>query len=384
MMRSRLGVWPPLSPGVYARARRRELPFPLDRADCRLFSRARHGLWTALQALGLEPGDEVLVPAYHHGSEVETLVQLGLTCRFYAGDGSLAPDEAELESLRTPRTRALYLIHYLGFPQDASRWRRWADERALLLVEDAAQAWLASSAGTPVGTLGDLSLFCLYKTFGLPDGAAVLSRVPPQPPERRAALAVGVLTRRHAAWLMERSAILTAAGTSFRRERPYEPSADFALGDPGTPPSVATSLLLPRLAVSRAAARRRANYGALLQELGESVPEPFAMLPEGASPFAFVFESDHRDEVVAHFRRRGIGAYPFWLACRTLSWNRGPAAARGGVARSPGADFECGRSHRLRGPRWTNGVLASPSARPDRHSTRRRRRSREEPCSGAA
>lgn len=314
MIGSRLGVWPPLPPSASVRRRRRALPFPLDQADCRLFSRARHGLWAALQALGLERGDEVLVPAYHHGSEIEALVQLGLTCRFYGGDEALAPDEAELEALRTPRARALYLIHYLGFPQDAARWRRWADERGLLVVEDAAQAWLATSSGAPVGTLGDLSLFCLYKTFGLPDGAAILSGIPPRVPERRPPLGLGVLARRHAAWLMERSRVLASAGAALRRERPYEPSLDFALGDPGTRPSAATRFLLPRIADSQAAARRRANYGALLEELREAVPAPFNVLPEGASPFAFLFESDHRDEIVQHFRERGIGAYPFWLA----------------------------------------------------------------------
>ena len=314
MIRSRLGVWPPLPPGAYVRRVRKELPFPLDRDECRLFSKARHGLWAGLQALGLSPGDEVLVPAYHHGSEIEALVQLGLTCRFYAGNEALAPDEAELESLCTPKVRALYLIHYLGFPQDAPRWRRWADDRGLLLVEDAAQAWLATSAGAPVGTDGDLSFFCLYKTVGLPDGAAILSRVPPQSPERSSGLGVSVLARRHAAWLMERSALLAAAGGRLRRERAYEPSLDFALGDPGTPPSGATRFLVRRIADPKVADERRANYAALLEELGEAVPAPFSSLHPGASPFAFLFETERRDDVIARFRERGIGAYPFWLA----------------------------------------------------------------------
>ena len=314
MMPSRLGVWPPLPLRAYAQAPRRELPFPLDRTDCQLFSKARHGLWAALPALGLESGDEVLVPAYHHGSEIEALIQIGLTCRFYGGDEALAPDEAELESLTTPRTRALYLIHYLGFPQEVSRWRRWADERELLLVEDAAQAWLAASAEGPVGTLGDLSLICLYKTFGLPDGAAVLSRVPPRLSDRRPPLGAGVVARRHAAWLMERSSIMSSAGTRIRRERIYEPSVDFELGDPSALASKATRFLLPRIADPVAAALRRANYDALLEELRDVVPSPFAELPEHASPWGFLLESNAREEVVQHFRARGIGAYAFWLA----------------------------------------------------------------------
>jgi dTDP-4-amino-4,6-dideoxygalactose transaminase len=113
---------------------------------------------------------------------------------------------------------------------------------------------------------------------------------------------------------MERSALVTAAGTGLRHEQPYEPLLDFALGDPWTPPSVATRFLLPRIADPEAAARRRMNYEAILRELGQAVPAPFGVLPEGASPFAFLFETERREEVVRRFQANGIGAYPFWLA----------------------------------------------------------------------
>ena len=186
---TRLSVWPPLPPSVHLR-RRRELPFPLREEGCRLFALGRHALWHGVRALGLEPRDEILVPAYHHGSEVEALTRAGLACRFYGGSDGLQPDESELEALIGPRTRALFLIHYLGFPQELARWRRWCDERDLLLIEDAAQAWLAHCDGVPVGSVGDLAIFCLYKTYGVPDGAALVSRRPPAQPSRRASLGV--------------------------------------------------------------------------------------------------------------------------------------------------------------------------------------------------
>ena len=83
---------------------------------------------------------------------------------------SLEPDGGELDALVGPSTRALHITHVLGFPAAAPRWRRWCDERGLLLIEDAAQAWLAADpqSGEPVGSWGDLSVFCLYKTAGLP------------------------------------------------------------------------------------------------------------------------------------------------------------------------------------------------------------------------
>jgi perosamine synthetase len=133
-------VWPSLPPDLYLRRRSPYRPFPLDRPECRLYSRARHALWAGCAAIGLRPGDEVLAPAYHHGSEIEVLVRAGLRVRFFDVDDTLEPDPDVLERSLTPAVRALYLIHYLGLPQDAARWRTWCDERGLMLVEDAAQA----------------------------------------------------------------------------------------------------------------------------------------------------------------------------------------------------------------------------------------------------
>ncbi len=144
---SRLNVWPPLPFELYTRRPSKRLPFPLEEPDCRIFSLARHGLFMGIKALGLEPGDEVLVPAYHHGSEIEALVRAGIVCRFYDVGQRLEPDEKELEALLDTPVRALFLIHYLGLPQNAARWRAWCDEHGLLLIEDAAQAWMSSSGG---------------------------------------------------------------------------------------------------------------------------------------------------------------------------------------------------------------------------------------------
>src|SRR4051794_34875035 len=107
-----IAVAPPLPPGAYFRRRRRSLPFPLEEEAHRVFARARHGLFHGLRALGLGSGDEVLAPAYHHGSEIETLRRAGLRCRFYDCDEQLAPRTQDLEALLRPATRALYLTHY--------------------------------------------------------------------------------------------------------------------------------------------------------------------------------------------------------------------------------------------------------------------------------
>lgn len=308
-----LGVWPPLPPDVYLRQPAKALPFPLQEPTCRVFAWARQALWHGVQAVGLVPGDVVLMPAYHHGSEVEALARAGLVSRFYEGAEDLQPDERELEALLGPRVRALYLIHYLGFPQDALRWRRWCDERRLLLVEDAAQAWLGSVAGRPVGSYGDLAVFCLYKTFGLPEGAAVVSNSPLPSPRPNPRLGVADLARRHGAWLEQRSASLAALAARMRRSpMAYRAERDFALGDPDDGPWASLRFLLPRISDPHAAAQRRDNYRRLLDELGDRVRPPFDALADGASPFAFPFHTDRKAALLERLAGHGIRGLDFW------------------------------------------------------------------------
>jgi perosamine synthetase len=324
-----LSVRPPLPPGVLARRRPADPPFPLGDDRCRLYSRARHGLYAGLQALALRPGDEVLVPSWHHGSEIEALVRGRLALRWYGTPETLEPDADELEALLGPRTRALYLVHYLGFPQRAAWWRRWCDERGLLLFEDAAQAWLASSDGRPVGSDGDLAIFCLYKTIGLPDGAALIMAGEPPPPPTAPAGAGHPLLRRHAAWLTSRSAPLGALELRLAADRNgYDPREDFDLGRPDSAPCHDTLLVLARAAERTAADRRRANYLALLDAVGDLVPAPFDRVPDGASPFAFPVSVTDKASLLERLDRCRIRALDFWsVAHPALPAGVFPAAA---------------------------------------------------------
>jgi perosamine synthetase len=301
----------PLPPTVWLRAGARQMPFPLDQPGCRLFSRARHGLHRALVEL-VPSGGEVLVPAYHHGSEVEAVGRAGLAPVFYEGGPRLEPDEDELEALLTPRTRALHLVHCLGLPQDARRWRRWCDERGLLLVEDAAQAWLATDDGRPVGAQGDISIWCLYKTFGLADGAALLTRQPTNgviPGSGRGLFWAGM---EHVLWLATRTRSVAWAAD---RRAPRIGTIEYTigLGEPAAP-TRATLAALPRVVDPSAAEIRRANYRRCLELLPERVAAPFADLPDGASPFMFPAVFQDKPKALEHLRWARIRALNFWTA----------------------------------------------------------------------
>jgi perosamine synthetase len=313
MTARRLSIWPGLPLGVYLRRRRsRRLPFPLEEAGCRIFSRGRQALWHGVRAVGLRPGDVVLAPAYHHGAEIEALARAGLVPRFYEATASLEPDEQELDALLSADIRALHLTHYFGFPQNVDRWRRWCDERGLLLLEDAAQAWLATVEGVPVGSHGDVSIFCLYKTFGLPDGGAVVVRGTVPTGTGRQRLGVGPIARRHAAWLAGRSGTAFALADRLRAPTGEWSDEEFALGELDAGPSTAVRFLLRRLVDENVARVRRANYQLLLDKLGTQVLGPFAELPAGASPFSFPLETERKAEVVTELFDHGIAAADWW------------------------------------------------------------------------
>lgn len=308
----RLAALPALSPAVYLR-RPRPPSFPLAERGATVYARARHGLWHGVRALGLVPGDAVLAPSYHHGSEIEALLRAGLELRFYEATPSLEPDEAELESLLDPTVRALYLVHTLGFPVRAEHWRSWADRRGLLLLEDAAQAWPARTGATAAGAVGDLAIFCLYKTLPVPDGGVLLLRrghaPPPEARRRRSAKAI---LRSHAHWLASRSGLAAALGKARRPHAAYQSEKDFDLGDAGTPPHALTLRILARLDPEEAATRRREHYQILLERLGHLVAAPFDVLPDGASPFAFPVAVDDKGGLLRRLDAERIVAIDFW------------------------------------------------------------------------
>lgn len=306
-----ISVWPPIPPSVIVRRPRSQLPFPLDRSGCRLFLRARHGLWQALRGHELEAGDEVLVPEFHHGSEVEALIRAGLQVRFYRCDERLEPDLEHLTSLHTARVRILYLIHYLGFPQDAARWRRWADEHRLLLVEDAAQAWLSERDGAPTGSIGDVAIFCLYKTLGLSDGGAVVSSRPFASSAGARPLGLRSLRTGAERWLRQRLDIARTVGRF--SYTPFDPDRDsLDLGDPSAPPSRAAAFVVAREADRAIAAARRANYRILLHELPDRVAAAFSQLPDGASPLQYPIDVADKVGVLARLARAGVEAANVW------------------------------------------------------------------------
>jgi dTDP-4-amino-4,6-dideoxygalactose transaminase len=293
------------------------MPFPLDR-EHRLYSRARLGLWHGVRALGLVEGDAVLAPAYHQGAEIEAFVRAGLECRFYETDELLRPQSEALDRLLTEDVKALHVIHYWGFPQDTREWRSWCDERGLFLIEDGAQALLSSDQGLPVGARGDLAVFCLYKSFGLPDGAAVACSAPIPEPQRKPNLGAAGLARRIGSALAQRSSIAATLHGRVRAidsaNRPFGAflPGEFELGEVSDPTAASTRWLIPRVIDAGAADRRREHFAMLQERLELHVPEAFRVLPDGAVPIAFPVETPTPRSLASKLAGQGIDTGFLW------------------------------------------------------------------------
>lgn len=113
-----------------------------------------------LHALGIGPGDEVLVPSLTFVATVNSILYVGATPVFVDIESAECPQLslAGCEAVCTPRTRAVILMHYAGYTAGRDAWRSFADRKGLLLIEDAAHA----AGAEQVGTFGVAAAFSFY------------------------------------------------------------------------------------------------------------------------------------------------------------------------------------------------------------------------------
>ena len=135
-----------------------------------------------LRALGIGPGDEVVVPANTFIATAEAVVQAGATPRFADVDARTLLSTAEtLEAAVTPATAALVIVELFGNMPRMDEIVRLARRRGLALIEDAAQAHGATWEGSRAGSFGDAACFSFYpgKNLGaFGDGGAVVTDDP--------------------------------------------------------------------------------------------------------------------------------------------------------------------------------------------------------------
>jgi dTDP-4-amino-4,6-dideoxygalactose transaminase len=134
-------------------------------------------LITTLSALGIGPGDEVIVPGYTFIASISSVIIARAVPVLAEVDESLTLDVDDVERKITPRTKAIMAVHMLGNPCDLERLRVIAGKYNVILIEDAAQAFGASYRGKRVGTIGKIGIysFNIFKTINAGDGGMMVT-----------------------------------------------------------------------------------------------------------------------------------------------------------------------------------------------------------------
>jgi dTDP-4-amino-4,6-dideoxygalactose transaminase len=128
-------------------------------------------LQLSLNAVGLEPGDEVIVPSLTFGSTATSVVHQGGVPVFADIDRDIYTiDHTDLTRCLSDRTEAVVPVHLYGHPAEMDEILAFADDHNLAVVEDAAQAHGATYRGEPVGSIGDVGCFSFYATKNVTTG----------------------------------------------------------------------------------------------------------------------------------------------------------------------------------------------------------------------
>lgn len=147
--------------------------------DVLLTTSCTHALEMAALLLGLQAGDEVIMPSYTFVSCANAFALRGARPVFVdIRADTYNIDETLIEAAVTRRTKAILVVHYAGFGCDMPAIRAIADHHGLPIVEDNAHGLGATLAGVPLGSFGDLSTLSFHETKNIQcgeGGALVIS-----------------------------------------------------------------------------------------------------------------------------------------------------------------------------------------------------------------
>ena len=264
-------------------------------------------LVVALEALQLQPGDEVVTSPFTFVATLNAILEAGATVRFAdIGDDDFNLDPSTLEGAITPRTRVLVPVHLYGQPADMQPIAATAARHGLAIVEDAAQAHGATYHERPIGTYGQAT-FSFYATKNLHSGEG------------------GVVTTDDDA-LADRLRLLRNHGMRARYQ--YEvPGHNYRLTDLAAAVAIPQFDRLPAILEARAA--NAAYFNAqLANQPGVTLPSTQRGRTHAWHQYTLRITAEAaltRDDVVDRLNRAGIGAGVYY-----------PRAVY---------DYECYRSH---------------------------------------
>ena len=249
----------------------------------------------------IRPGDEIIMPSFTFVSTANAFVLRGGVPVFVdVREDTLNIDETKIEAAITPKTRAIVVVHYAGVACEMDAILAIAGRHRLLVVEDAAQAVLASYKGRPLGGLGALGALSFHETKNIlcGEGGALLVNDPA---------------------LAERAEVIREKGTN--RSRFSRGEVDkytwVDIGSSFLPGEVVAAFLWAQMEMADAITRRRkqiwARYQEAFADLEKSGRARRPVVPDYASPnahnyYLLVRDAGTRAKFIQNLRADGIHA----------------------------------------------------------------------------
>lgn len=251
----------------------------------------------------LEVGDEVILPSFTFVSTANAIVLRGAVPIFVDIDAAtLNIDPVQVAEAVTPRTKAIFAVHYAGFPADMDALAEIARAHGLVLVEDAAQALGSTYKGRPAGSLGDLGAFSFHETKNVISGEG------------------GALTVNRPD-LMERAEIIREKGTN--RSKFVRGEVDkytwVDIGSSFLPGELISAFLCAQLEMETAVSKRRLSlfdrYNSSFATLAEKELVQLPVMSENTTGNGHMFyllmpDVETRQEFMGYMREKKVDA-PF-------------------------------------------------------------------------
>lgn len=280
--------------GKHTQALEETLARSLGAADVVACSSGTSALGLVLGAIGVGPGDEVVVPAFGCAPLAASVVHLGARPVFADIDPwTMVADPADAERRITPRTKALMPAHVFSVMADMPAFAALAREHGVRLVEDSAVAQGGVLRGTPAGLWGEAGVFSFVqvKTFGMPGEG-------------------GVVVTRDAA-IGQRVRMLRNHGQDGRQRFVHH-----VIGQNSRFDEIQAAFQLHRLPGLPARRERRAAIAEYYTERFEPLADRGVLPPprgrEGRCYYVYSLLADRRDELRAYLSERGVGTHVYY------------------------------------------------------------------------
>jgi len=315
-----------------------------------LLHKARVGIRHACNVLGIGSGDEVLVPAYNCGTEIDALASSGASVGMFRIDRNCQIDMEDLVGRINEKTKAVYVTHYFGFPQSLEELKKVCQDKQICLIEDCALALFSFWGTDRLGAKGDIAVYNFPKTLPVPDGGAMVVNnpdyfvedwqlgLPPIPRIFRDSLPLlkrYVLRKAEGhgtlfsvvCKMFDKKKAKAPVNNTHKPDMPENYYYDENLNDEGISP--VTKRMLSFFDENSVRQRRRSNFKRYLSLLlgVTGVKCLYDSLPVGVCPLHFPVIVDNRREISSRLKALAIDSTEWWAGYhRRLPWPDHPDA----------------------------------------------------------